>query len=136
MIDLTPLTNATKQLVAAIEEQKREPERTLLRDGLIQRFEFTYELAIRMMRKYLEAIAPSPDEVRRLPFEDLIRLGDEQGLLLSPVAVWKKHRESRNLTSHTYNEETALDLVDRIPPFAWEVQHLLERLNERNIANG
>lgn len=136
MIDLTSLSKALRQLNAAIEEQRSDPERTLLRDGLIQRFEFTYELAIRMLRRYLESVAPSSEEVRLLSFEDLIRLGDERGLLLSPVAVWKKYRESRNLTSHTYNEETALDVVDSIPPFAWEVQHLLERLKERNPSNG
>jgi nucleotidyltransferase substrate binding protein (TIGR01987 family) len=135
MIDLTPLEKALRQLTTAIEEQKQEPDRTLLRDGLIQRFEFTYELAIHMLRRYLEETSASKAEVRQLSFEGLIRLGDEYGLLLSPVAVWKKYREARNLTSHTYNENTAIDLLDRIPPFVWEVQHLFERLTERNLPN-
>ena len=135
MIDYTPLANALKQLDAAVTEQKLEPERTLLRDGLIQRFEFVFELSLRFLRRHLEETTIDGEEVRKYTFESLIRLADENELLLSPVAMWKKYREARNLTSHTYNEATALDLVDRIPPFAWEVQHLLKSLQRRESPN-
>ena len=135
MIDYTPLANALGQLNTAVEEQRLEPERTLLRDGLIQRFEFVFELSLRLLRRHLEETTIQGIEVRQYTFESLIRLADENELLLSPVAMWKKYREARNLTSHTYNEAVALDLVDRIPPFAWEAQHLLERLQKRDSPN-
>jgi nucleotidyltransferase substrate binding protein (TIGR01987 family) len=135
MIDYSPLANALRQLNAAIEEQRLEPKRTLLRDGLIQRFEFVFELSLRLLRRHLEETTIHGMEVRQYTFESLIRLADENEILLSPVAMWKKYREARNLTSHTYNEAVALDLVGRIPPFAWEAQHLLERLKKRDSPN-
>lgn len=131
MIDLTPLTKASAQLRSAIEEQSREPERTLLRAGLIQTFEYTFELSHRMIRRYLSETEPSPADVAELTFEGLIRRADELRLLASPVAVWKDFRQARTETSHTYNEDKAVRVVARIPAFAQEMTYLLERLRER-----
>jgi nucleotidyltransferase substrate binding protein (TIGR01987 family) len=102
-----------------------------LRDGLIQRFEFTYELTHKLLRRYLESTAADPDDVRSLTFEGLIRLGDEQRLLLSDVAQWKRYRKARTDTSHTYNEQTAIGILPVIPVFIQEAEFLLDRLKER-----
>ncbi|ADV84559.1 HI0074 family nucleotidyltransferase substrate-binding subunit [Terriglobus saanensis] len=131
MIDLTAFRNAVQQLSSAIQEQAREPERVLLRAGLIQTFEFTYELSHKMLKRYLMSVTPSPEQIDLLTFEGLIRLGDEAGLLLSPIAVWKDFRKARTETSHTYNEEKAVAVLNRIPAFEQEAKHLLERLRER-----
>ena len=134
MIDVSPLAKAVIQLRDAIEEQAREPERLLLRAGLIQTFEYTYELSYRMTRRYLEAISANQDDVDLLTFEGLIRRADELGLVLSPVAVWKEFRKARTDTSHTYNEEKALGVVAKIPAFEKEATYLLQRLQERTAA--
>ena len=131
MIDLTAFRNAVQQLSSAIQEQSREPERPLLRAGLIQTFEFTYELSHKMLKRYLLSVTPSPEQIDLLTFEGLIRLGDEAGLLLSPIAVWKDFRKARTETSHTYTEEKAVAVLNRIPAFEQEAKHLLERLRER-----
>ena len=131
MIDITPLEKASAQLRSAIEEQSREPERILLRAGLIQTFEYTFELSHRMIRRYLSETEPSPADVAELTFEGLIRRADELRLVASPVAVWKDFRQARTETSHTYNEDKAVRVVARIPAFAQELAYLLERLRER-----
>ena len=59
-----------------------EPADDQLRDGLIQRFEFTYELCHRMLRRFIRQTAASPEEVDRMAFQDLIRTANQQGLLL------------------------------------------------------
>ena len=134
-LDLTPLAKAVNQLHAAIEEQAREPDRLLLRAGLIQTFEYTFELSHKMIRRYLADTEPSPVEVAELTFEGLIRRADELGLVTAPVAIWKEFRKARTDTSHTYNEDKALAVVARIPEFAREVMFLLQRLQERNASN-
>lgn len=131
MIKLTPLANAILRLKEGVAAQEGEPQNALLRDGLIQRFEFTYELSHKLLRRYLESVAADPDEVRTLTFEGLIRLGDEQRLLLSDVAQWKRYRKARTDTSHTYDERAALEIVPLIPVFLAEAEFLLERLRER-----
>lgn len=131
MIDVSPLAKEVEQLRSALEEQAREPERVLLRAGLIQTFEYTFELAHKMIRRYLAETEPSSEVVVGLTFEGLIRRADEVGLLRSPVAVWKDFRQARTDTSHTYDERKALAVVSRIPAFAAESEYLLQQLKQR-----
>ncbi len=46
-LDLSSLQSAVRRLAEGLDELAESPERTLLRDGVIQRFEFTYELSHR-----------------------------------------------------------------------------------------
>ncbi len=131
MIDLSPLAKASAQLQSALEEQALEPERALLRAGLIQTFEYTFELSHKMIRRYLSATEPSPDAVAELSFEGLIRRADELRLVASPVATWRDFRQARTETSHTYNEDKAIRVVTRIPAFSQEVKYLLAQLQQR-----
>jgi hypothetical protein len=80
-LDTTSLGNAVRRLREGLARSEREPADEQIRDGLIQRFEFTYELSYRMLGRYLKLIAASPDEIERMPFADLIRTGNAQGLL-------------------------------------------------------
>lgn len=131
MIKLTPLANAIQRLKEGVAAQANDPQNSLLRDGLIQRFEFTYELSHKLLRRYLESVAADPDDVRILTFEGLIRLGDEQKLLMSDVAQWKRYRKARTDTSHTYDEQTAIEVLPLISIFVREAEFLFERLKER-----
>jgi len=131
MIKLTPLANAIQRLKEGVAAQANDPQNSLLRDGLIQRFEFTYELSHKLLRRYLESVAAGPDDVRILTFEGLIRLGDEQKLLMSDVAQWKRYRKARTDTSHTYDDQTAIEVLPLISTFVREAEFLLERLKER-----
>jgi hypothetical protein len=60
-LDITSLGNAVRRLREGLERHKREPTDEQLRDGLIQRFEFTYELTHKMLKRYLKETAASPD---------------------------------------------------------------------------
>jgi nucleotidyltransferase substrate binding protein (TIGR01987 family) len=131
VIKLTPLANAIQRLKEGVAAQANDPQNSLLRDGLIQRFEFTYELSHKLLRRYLESVAADPDDVRILTFEGLIRLGDEQKLLMSDVAQWKRYRKARTDTSHTYDEQTAIEVLPLISIFVREAEFLFERLKER-----
>ena len=60
--------------------------------------------------------------------QDMIRTGNERGLLLGAWPAWRKYREMRSRTSHTYDEEVAIEVVKGIPAFQREAAHLLQRL--------
>ena len=124
MIDLSPPRKAVQQLTFALEEQAREQDRSLLRAGVIQTFKYTYELAHKMLRRYPASVDPSLREIKDLHFEGLIRRGDKAGLVASPVAVWKGFREARSMTSHTYNEAKAEEVMAKVPAFHREVTFL------------
>jgi len=105
---------------------------TLIRDGLIQRFKVTYEVSCRTLKRYLEATSANPAEPDAMPFQDLIHSGNERGLLREDWPVWRKYRDMRSRTSHTYSEDVALQVVSGIPDFLEEAAYLWQRLNEAN----
>lgn len=130
-LDISPLSNAVDRLAEGLARYQRDTSDDQIRDGLIQRFEFTYELSHKMLKRYLESISPSPETIDQMPFADLIRLGREQGLVRSEWKAWREFRDIRNITSHTYDLKKALVVVQAIPDFLAEAQHLRDRLQDR-----
>jgi nucleotidyltransferase substrate binding protein (TIGR01987 family) len=100
-----------------------------MRDGLIQRFEFTYEMAWKTMKRYLEVEhqEDAPDQWSR---RDLYRVAAEAGLI-EDLTAWFDYMRLRNLSSHTDNRDTAARVATAIPGFADECAALIERLTER-----
>ena len=80
---------AVMRLAEGLERYLRDTTDTQIRDGLIQRFEFTYELSHKMLKRYLEMASATPEQLQSMPFADLIRTGNEQGLLLSNWPRWR-----------------------------------------------
>lgn len=133
-LDLRSFEEAAGRLAEALDALGAEPANSLIRDAVIQRFEFTYELAHKMLRRYLEMAAPDPQAVGQMSFQDLIRTGSEQGLLRSDWERWREWRQARGITSHTYDERKALQVVAVIPDFLAEARHLFQKLHERSRA--
>ncbi|MEY3790737.1 MAG: hypothetical protein RLZ09_1573 [Pseudomonadota bacterium] len=131
-LNLAPLENAVSRLTEGLARYEKDITDTQIRDGLIQRFEFSYEISHKMLKRHLEAVSPTPEQFDAMAFADLIRSANEQGLLLGDWSAWKIYREMRSKTSHTYDEEIAIEVVQSIPAFLEEARHLLKQLQERN----
>jgi Nucleotidyltransferase substrate binding protein like len=82
-IDIWPLVRAIERLEEGVAAYRRDPSQTLIRDGLVQRFEFTDDISHRLLRRYLAANTGPPDLINSMNFADIIRLGNEQDLLQS-----------------------------------------------------
>lgn len=130
-IDLTSLINAVCQLEQGLSAHAKEPQNELMRDGVIQRFEYTYELCHKMLKRYLEATEPNPAIIDELSFSDLIRTGAEKGLLLRSWDHWISYRTARGTTSHTYDSKKAEGVFAVIPAFLEDARFLRDRLVER-----
>lgn len=97
---------ALHQLTLAMELKAQRPLSELEKQGLIQGFEFTHELAWNVLKDYLEmegiqGMVGSRSTVREAFKRGLVRDGD----------VWMDMIEKRNLSSHTYNLTVADTLV-------------------------
>lgn len=95
----------------------------IIKEGLIQRFEYTHELAWNVMKDFLEDagnndIFGSKDATREAFAANLITNGE----------VWMDMIKSRNKTSHTNNEETANDIFLKI---VREYYHEFHQFNNR-----
>lgn len=90
---------ALNQLRSAILENGANPIE-IIKEGIIQRFEFTHELAWKVMKDYLEYegiqnVTGSRSSIREAYNKGLITKGQ----------VWMDMIDSRNKTVHTYNQE-------------------------------
>jgi nucleotidyltransferase substrate binding protein (TIGR01987 family) len=130
-LELTPLEQSTQRLDEGLIRYQRDITDAQIRDGLIQRFEFTYEISQKILKRHLESASPTPGIYDAMPFSEIIRSANEQALLLGDWTRWKQYREMRGKTSHTYNEEVALEVLGNIPAFLAEARYLLSRLRER-----
>lgn len=130
-LDIGALEKAVVRLEEGLIRYRQDITDSQIRDGLIQRFEFTYELSHKMLKRYLEAASASPHIYEAMPFPDQIRSGNEQGLLLGDWPAWKSYRDMRSRTSHTYDEVQALEVVAGIPAFLDEAKFLRDQLRRR-----
>lgn len=130
---LAPLENALARLEEGYLRYQTDLSDIQIRDGLVQRYKFAYEISHKMLKRYLEVNSPNPEIFDSMAFSDLIRSANEQGLLLSDWTQWKTYREMRAKTSHTYEEAVALEVVSVIPTFIAEAKALLFELLKRNV---
>lgn len=136
-IDFSTLSRAIGQLEKSLiyansDLAKSDPGlKEQLRNSVIQCFEFTYELSHKMLKRYIESTAASPDEVDLGTFQNLVRTGNEKGLLRSDWSKWRTYRQARNDSSHAYDEDKAEAVFEIAPDFLDEARYLLIELESR-----
>ena len=106
---LANYSRALVQLTRAVELAQLRSLSELEKQGLIQVFEFVFELAWNLMKDYFlyqgnPAISGS---------RDAIRSAFKQGLIADGEG-WMEMIKSRNQTAHTYNESVANEIADSI----------------------
>lgn len=122
---LDDLSRSLERFGEALDVSEEEP---LAIDGTIQRFEFTFELFWKTVRRLLarQGIeANSPKAALRQAYR-LGWLDDEQR--------WLDILTDRNLASHTYREALALEIYRRVPAHHAAMRDAFDRL--RPMADG
>lgn len=128
-LSIAPLGKAFASLQVALAAHDERPDDALIRDALIQRFEYTYELAWKLTKRYLET-EHGENDADLWSRRDLFRVAAEAGLIDAPLD-WFEFMHMRNLTSHTYNEDTALRVAGVIPDFANACRRLIDEFARR-----
>lgn len=96
---------------ARLREAVSAPENSIVRDAVIQRFEFSFELVWKCLKLYLERQGhecggPRPT-LKKAFAEGLISSAEE-------ADVWLQMLEDRNLTSHAYDEALATQIYRNV----------------------
>ena len=68
-----------------------------------------------------------------MPFQDLIRTANQQGLLLGDWTAWHRYRDSRARSSHAFRASIAKEVADSIPAFLAKSEHLTDELRRRLV---
>lgn len=110
-MDIERLKERAEALIKAVsrlDEACQQPFSSFIRDSVIQRFEFCWELAWKALKLRLEQLG-----VEVLNPRDTFREALNKGLLHDGNA-WTETQKKRNLTSHTYDEKLADDVYSYI----------------------
>ena len=113
MLDLTSLRDAIKSLNNAVTvvqnqdlmEQAPENVREVIEAGVIQNFEFTYELCWKFMVRWI-SLNVSPEDASPRTKRDIFRTAARYGLIQDPQH-WFRYTDARNETSHVYDRKKA-----------------------------
>lgn len=112
--------NANQRLISVLEKEKDE----FIRDSAIQRFEFTFELAWKVLKTLLEEkgiLVYSP--------RDAIKNAFQVGLI-EEAPEWLDMIDARNLTSHVYEENQAEEVYDQLKNYLIYLNKLALQLQD------
>lgn len=115
--------NALERLKEAV----KQGDSDIIIDGILHRFEFTFELAWKTVKDYLEYLGitnkiGSPREI--------IQTGYKQGII-EDGELWIKMMLSRNSLSHIYDEKTSREIYEYIVSEYIDLfENLKKKLNE------
>jgi nucleotidyltransferase substrate binding protein (TIGR01987 family) len=99
----------------------------LSKEGLVQRFEYTFELAKNTIKDFIE----SKGETDKYP-RDIIKKAF-QLQIIENGETWIEMLEKRNIMSHTYNETTFLEIVTTIKDkYFAEIEKLYQFFKKEN----
>ena len=98
---------AVQRLREAVEEHLNNPNNAVIRDGMIQRFEFTFELSWKAAKEYLldQGVA------NELNFPKQVLKTAYGNQMINDESVWLDMLESRNRTSHIYDDRIAAKIA-------------------------
>jgi nucleotidyltransferase substrate binding protein (TIGR01987 family) len=117
-IDISSLLKAFKKFELFRTTGKTEIEQA----GIIQAFEYTFELSWKMMKKILE-----DQGIKTVTPKETLRLAARAGFIDAPE-IWFSFLEKRNLTSHTYNEHEVEAVISVCDSFSDEVKKFLKNI--------
>ena len=117
-ITITPLIRAQK----AFDEAVAKAQTQLEQDGAIQRFEFTYELLWKTLKKILAFKGININNPR-----DVFRAVAKEGLIQDPT-FWFEVIKKRNMTTHIYSEIYADEIFKFLPQFQKQLSEVVKKI--------
>ena len=143
MLDLKPFEEAIKRLEEGLASYQKmmsispnnnisKKDNEVIRDGCIQRFEYTYGICLSMMCRYLETYSLE-ENIDALTFAEIIRKSYGAEITSLEFIYWKAFRDMRNKTSHAYNETIALAVFEKIDSFLTEARFVLKTLRKKVV---
>jgi nucleotidyltransferase substrate binding protein (TIGR01987 family) len=118
-VEFGPVEKALNSLQKAV---ATPPRNDLERDGVIQRFEYSFELTWKIAKRVLARNGIEAQSPR-----SVIRELAQQGFI-ADAELWMLLLEARNYTSHTYNESTAQWVFSQAAQFLFEAEILVAKL--------
>ena len=121
-VNLTPLIKAFEKFEQFRPNQTTEQEKA----GVIQAFEYCYELSWKTMKRLLQERGVEANSPR-----ETFRLAAKEGFIDSPE-TWFVFLKCRNITVHTYNIDEANRVLEVCSDFSKEIKQFLVNIGADN----
>ena len=121
-LDISSLLKPRKKF----EEFRKHLDTEQNKAGSIQAFEFCYEVAWKMIKRFCEKGGKSPYTLK-----EIFREAAVSGLISDP-RKWFRFIEIRNITVHTYNEKNVELVISIFDEFSDAVDELIKNLEKRS----
>lgn len=119
------MQNLGKALTRLQEALAESDINTLIIDGTIQRFEFTFELFWKTLKRFLALEGMETNT----PKEALKKAYAARWL--DSETIWLQMLEDRNSTSHVYDEKKAQEIYQHVRQYFPELQRVYEMLQQK-----
>ena len=132
-LELSGLEKAMGSLDEAIQYAEHLPQGInfkIVRDSIIQHFEYTYELSWKLLQRWIK-INVAPEDAEPRTKKDLFRTAAKKDMIRNPE-IWFEFAEARNSVTHTYNEKSAEYVYKIALKFLPEVKVLYHALATNN----
>lgn len=133
-LNLDIFEKAVYSLKQALEEYAKDKKNVYVRDSCIKRFEYCYDLSTKIIKRFLKITAENTDDIQSMDFQNIIRLAYTKKILRNSWDKWWEYRDNRNKTSHGYDENNAIEIVEELEFFYNEILFLLDVLKNKNEA--
>lgn len=114
-----------KKALDRLKEALAVPKSDIVRDSVIQRFEFTVELSWKALQRYLKSSGVGEPLTPKNVFREAAKIG-----MIQDPEAWIRFVDARNLSSHTYKESLAEEVYASallLPAYAEELIQAIER---------
>jgi nucleotidyltransferase substrate binding protein (TIGR01987 family) len=128
---LISLNNAIQVATADQMTKRSEKEQEVIKAGVIQNFEFTYELCWKFIQRWLRENRTAEEADYPRTRKELFRMAAREGIIPDPLP-WFEYSDVRNMVAHTYNQENAEKVFQTAIKFMKDAEYLLRQLEERN----
>lgn len=130
-LDLSLLEQALDRLNQALKDYDAHSESYSLRDSVVIRFVFTYELLVQVLFRFVEMQHRKATPESEMTKAKVVRRANDLGVLRVEWEEFVRFRDARNGVAHAYSEAKALRVVEVAHAFAEEAEYLLLHTKEK-----
>nr|VFK55654.1 MAG: nucleotidyltransferase substrate binding protein, HI0074 family [Candidatus Kentron sp. TC] len=117
------LSDLSRALIQLTDALALSPDHDVIRAGCIRYFEFTFELAWKIVKAFAEEEGLNPGGSPKACLKNAFALG-----WINEEAVWLEMLDARNRMSHVYDALDAMNIYERLPEFIGPLKNLVDTL--------
>ncbi len=105
--------------------------RNIFKEACLYNFKNTYEITLKMIKRYLKETSSNPLEIEKMTFNQMIEKAFEESILKSELKEWKRFRDCRIKYAESYQKKIVNEILKEIPFFLKEVKYFMGYLNKK-----